>query len=130
MEFDRRYILFFELWNQREYFRCHEAIEDLWIETHGPERRFYQALALSAGVFVHLTRGNLAGARKLVAQALAILEECPPRYMGFALREFVDVLITWQAKVELMSALNEWEFSPEMLPPVEIPTQPSSKPIG
>ena len=125
MLLDPRYVQFFDLWNQGEFYDCHEVMEDLWLEASGPERPFYQGLALAAGAFAHLDRKNLAGCAKLLADAIEVLEDYPPRYAGFEVREFVDTLATWQARVTLMSALGEIEFPPELLPQIETPQSAS-----
>jgi len=102
-------------------------MEDLWLQTSGLERQFYQGLALAAGAFLHLERKSLAGCRKLLPRAIELLEDYPPRYLGFSLREFVETLAIWQARVELMGALEQIEFSPEMLPPLEAPQNTSAR---
>jgi predicted metal-dependent hydrolase len=121
MGFDPRYIQFVRHWNQREFFECHEALEDLWFETHGPERKFYQGLIQGATAFLKLEKKNLRGARRLFAGALNCLEDYPPRYLGFRLREFVELLEIWQAKAVLASDECPVQFNPEELPALPFP---------
>ena len=123
MGFDPRYLLFVRHCNEREFFECHETLEDLWLETHGPERKFYQGLIQAATAFLKLERENLSGAKKLFASALNCLEDYPPRYQGFRLREFMELIETWQARVELASVLQPIEFDPEELPILPYPAR-------
>jgi predicted metal-dependent hydrolase len=65
-------IIFF---NSGRYFEAHEVWEDLWRETFGDLRLFYQGLIQTAVGLHHLSRGNLIGARAQLAKALPKLDE-------------------------------------------------------
>ena len=62
-----------KFFNAGSYFEAHEVWEDLWRETAGPVRRFYQGLIQAAVAMHHLERGNLAGARSQLSKSLANL---------------------------------------------------------
>ena len=70
------------LFNDGEYFLAHEALEDAWRETHGPERQSMQGLVQAAVGMHHFSSGNLVGARGVLARALRNLENCPALYSG------------------------------------------------
>ena len=53
MNFDPRYLKGIELFNQREFFECHDELEEVWTETLGPEREFYQGLIHAAVCLFH-----------------------------------------------------------------------------
>lgn len=122
MNFDSRYLQFFDLWNQRQFFECHEVLEDVWLDTTGPEKEFFQGLIMACAAFFHLERKNTTGCLSLLVNALNHLEQFPPRYQRFPVREFVDLLATWQARVELMRAVDEVEFEPAQLPLIQPPS--------
>jgi hypothetical protein len=63
--YDPRYLAGILYFNERDFFEAHEVWEDLWAETTGPERRFYQALIQAAVGLHHFSNGNLRGAAKL-----------------------------------------------------------------
>ena len=63
--------------NSGRYFEAHEAWEDLWRETRGPLRLFYQGLVKAAVGFHHLSQGNLNGARAQLTKCLQKLEQYP-----------------------------------------------------
>jgi predicted metal-dependent hydrolase len=64
--------------NSGRYFEAHEAWEDLWRETPGPARLFYQGLVQAAVGLHHLRHGNLNGARAQLAKSVAKLAGYPP----------------------------------------------------
>ena len=53
--------------NAREFFEAHEAWEELWLVEAEPEKTFLQGLIQLAAAFHHYGRGNLRGARSLLA---------------------------------------------------------------
>ena len=63
--YDPRYLAGILYFNELDFFEAHEVWEDLWAETSGPERRFYQALIQAAVGLHHFGNGNLRGAAKL-----------------------------------------------------------------
>jgi hypothetical protein len=71
-----------DLFNRREFFACHDALEELWNETLGPEREFYQGLIHAAVALFHFGEGNLGGAKKMYGSALHYLAPYQPRYCG------------------------------------------------
>jgi predicted metal-dependent hydrolase len=75
--------------NRAYFFEAHETLEDLWRETHGPLRTFYQGLIQLAVAFYHLSHDNRRGARNLFEKGLAKLEEFRPRCQD------IDVETLW-----------------------------------
>lgn len=67
--------------NSERYFEAHEAWEDLWRQTSGPRRLFYQGLIQSAAGMHHLIRGNTRGARAQLSKAVAKLEKYPAHFV-------------------------------------------------
>lgn len=60
--------------NSRQYFECHESLEEIWQEEQGDVRDLYKGLIQVAAAFVHITRGNCRGANRLLTTALGYLE--------------------------------------------------------
>ncbi|MBL0226060.1 MAG: DUF309 domain-containing protein [Geobacteraceae bacterium] len=52
--------------NNREWFECHETVEDLWIGSEGEVRDFYQGLIQVAVALHHWRNGNFGGAVSLL----------------------------------------------------------------
>ena len=70
------------LFNEREYFACHDVLEELWGETLGEDRDFYQGLLHAAVSLFHLSEGNPAGARKMHASSLRYLADYGSWFQG------------------------------------------------
>ena len=66
--------------NSGHYFEAHEAWEDLWRETGGPLRLFYQGLVQAAVGMHHLQRANLNGGRSQLTKSIDKLSQYPPRF--------------------------------------------------
>lgn len=52
--------------NGRDWFECHETIEDLWIGESGEVRDFYQGIIQIAIALHHWQNGNFGGALSLL----------------------------------------------------------------
>jgi hypothetical protein len=81
-----------DLFNRREFFECHELLEEIWTPSRGPERLFLQALIHFAVGFYHQQRRNPVGAERQLRKGLRKVQGYLPRYAGvdtFALREEV-----------------------------------------
>lgn len=94
-DMDERYLRFFELFNERDFYECHEVLEELWMETRAEERSYYQGLIQTATAFYHLANGNLQGARKLFTTGIRYLESFPDHYMGFGLEAYRATCRAW-----------------------------------
>ncbi len=64
-----------EEFNRRDYFQCHETLEELWHRQGEPERQFTQGIIQIAVAYHHLLRGNQRGARKLFRRGLERLTQ-------------------------------------------------------
>ena len=73
------------LFNEREYFDCHDVLEELWSEAMSEERNLYQGLLHAAVSLFHLSEGNPAGARKMHASSLKYLADYGSDFQGLNL---------------------------------------------
>lgn len=67
-----------EEFNGAHFFEAHDTLEELWRDTSGPLRLFYQGLIQLAVGFYHLSNGNRRGALNLLEKGLAKLEAYQP----------------------------------------------------
>jgi len=88
-EYPPQYLEGIRLFNEREFFECHDVFEELWTDTHGEERRFLQGLIQSAVGLYHFGNGNLGGARKMYHAAVEKLRPYAPEYWGLNLRKLL-----------------------------------------
>jgi predicted metal-dependent hydrolase len=77
---DERLARGIRLFNEGEFFHCHEVLEDAWRLERGRRRLFLQALIHAAVGFYHDQRGNPVGAagqlRKASEKLAAYLPSC------------------------------------------------------
>ena len=58
------------LFDQGQYFECHELLEEIWMKSKGNYKLLLQGLIQAAAGFHKLGAGELEGAKKLFEQAL------------------------------------------------------------
>jgi predicted metal-dependent hydrolase len=85
------------LFNDGEYFVCHEVWEELWKRSTGDARPALQGLIQATVALLHAERGNRRGAMSVYQKALGNLAKAPGDCMGLkladlalALSEFFD----------------------------------------
>ncbi len=78
--------------NGQFFFEAHDTWEELWMETSGHHRLFYQGLIQTAVGFYHLSNENYKGACSQFSKALTKLEQYLPAYHGVETQLLVDCL--------------------------------------
>lgn len=73
---------FWRLWKEEKFFECHEALEELWRETTGPQRWFLNGLINCAVAIYQHRRGNSEGAARQLRRAQIKLEPSRPSHDG------------------------------------------------
>jgi uncharacterized protein len=82
------------LFNNREFFECHEVWEAEWTPETGPRRWFLQALIHLAVGFYHDTQHNPDGRDRQLDKGLKKLAAYLPRY------EALDTAALYRATIE------------------------------
>jgi CheY-like chemotaxis protein len=83
------------LHNVGKYFEAHELLEEAWLEEEGESGYLYRALLQVAVTHLHLVRGNLRGAKKMMLRIHQWLDPLPPLCRGIdvrRLRSYVEGL--------------------------------------
>jgi len=92
-----------DLFNNREFFACHEVLEIAWTPERGPRRLFLQSLIHMAVGCYHYERGNHVGAgrqlRKGLRKLAAYLPSCEGIDTAHLYREGLAVLEYLEAGV-------------------------------
>ena len=106
------------LFNEGKYFEAHEELEAAWKDERGKIRELYQGI-LEAGVtYLHITRGNYAGAIKVYGRSMRWLR-------GW--RDVCRGVVVGQLRIDLDAAISEVkrlgesriaEFNRNLLKPV------------
>ena len=109
--YDPRYLEGIEHFNKCDFFEAHEVWEELWADTQGEPRRFFQGLIQVAVCLHHFGNGNIRGAKKLYFGCRGYLESYRPKYLGLDL----DTLFS-----QLETCCREILDSKEEFPKIEI----------
>ena len=78
-----------EEFNSRHFFEAHDTWEELWMDTRGRNKLFYQGLIQTAVGFYHFSHGNFKGASSQLDKAIVKLEQYLPAYHGVDTQQFV-----------------------------------------
>jgi uncharacterized protein len=89
---DPRFLKGIDEFNRGLFFECHETLEEIWLEEHGEERRFYQGIIQIAAGYFKLQQGVPAGAIKLWHSGLEKLEAYRPVCLGVDVESFVHAV--------------------------------------
>jgi hypothetical protein len=113
---DPRFLEGIEEFNQQMFFECHETFEELWLEEHGEERRFFQGVIQIAAGFFKLQQGVPVGAIKLWRTGLEKLTPYQPVYLG------MNVEALMQSVQQNLANLERAHQRGELAPVLETPS--------
>lgn len=89
---DPRFAKGIDEFNQQLFFECHETLEEIWLEDHGEDRKFYQGIIqVAAGYFKH-QQGVPAGALKLWRTGIEKLEPYGPVCLGIDVAALISAV--------------------------------------
>lgn len=74
-----------DLFNEQEFFECHEVLEDLWNLQEEPDKQLTQGVLQIAVGYLHIGRSNPVGAIKLFRRGLARIQPFPDGSAGIAI---------------------------------------------
>ncbi len=86
-------------WAQQRYFEAHELLEVVWKAASGPERELWKGVIQIAVACVHVQRGNLVGAQRLVTRGLRRLEAFPDHHRDLDVAEVGEQGRTLAARI-------------------------------
>ena len=98
MEVDPRFLKGLELFNNREFYECHEVIENLWLETSVEKsksneyRDLYKGVIQAAAALYQFQRGILGGAYRLYKSAIGYMEKYELAALGLDVHELIQDL--------------------------------------
>lgn len=71
-----------KLFNARQFFESHEALEEAWRAESGEIRDLYKGILQVAVCYLHIMRNNYVGAVKMYARSQKLLEKWPQSCRG------------------------------------------------
>lgn len=118
------------LFNRRYYWECHEILEDIWMEEHGPARLFYQGIIQASAALYHVLNANPKGVIRLAQEAQKKLSSYLPSYFGIELKPLLESLASFVAESEEILGQTRSSFSYNRLPQLRLgeemnPSKPS-----
>ncbi len=113
------------LFNQRQFFECHEVLEELWRPlAKGPEKWFLQGVLQVAVGFHHLEQENYTGAKNLFTAGVEKLEVTLTNRKGFVPpMDLPPFLLSVHAALETVLVLGPdclGEFPEALIPQIQI----------
>jgi predicted metal-dependent hydrolase len=124
-EYHPLYLKGIEYFNDCEFFESHEVWEELWADTQGPSRKFYQGLIQVAVALHHFGNGNIRGARKLYHSSRAYLEPYGPLFQGLNIAAFLEQFE--RCFVDVLASTEEFpkiEIVPDLIPEIHLDPPP------
>ncbi|MGC4107964.1 MAG: DUF309 domain-containing protein [Thermomicrobiales bacterium] len=107
-----------DLFNARQFYEQHEAIEHEWHAERGPIRRLYQGI-LQIGVgFHHVLNGNHKGAVLLLHAGIEKTRDFEPQALGIDTQALVAGAQACLDRIEMLGPDRLDEFDPEMIPTI------------
>ena len=121
------YLRGIEYFNECDFFEAHEVWEELWADTRGESRRFYQGMIQAAVALHHFGNGNIGGARKVYKSCRTYLDQYAPEYSGLPLETFLAELeACFREVIDSDERFPDIAIDPERIP--EIHLKPADAP--
>jgi predicted metal-dependent hydrolase len=120
MQMDARFLQGIEEFNRQFFFEAHDLWEEIWVDTTGNDRLFYQGLIQTAVGFYHLSNGNLKGANSQFTKALAKLEQYLPDHHGVDVQHLVNAVRTCRHDTEAMREGILARFDETKIPQIQL----------
>ncbi len=90
LEFPPDMAKFWQLWRAEQFWACHEALEEIWIEAPQPRKRFLNGLIHGAAATFQARRSHAVGAARQLVRARVKLEPFCPVYEKLDVARFLD----------------------------------------
>lgn len=97
---DPRFLKGIDEFNQRLFFECHETLEEIWLEEHGEDRKFYQGIIQIAAGYFKWEQSVPVGAIKLWRSGLEKIEAYAPVHLGVNVESFAEAVKENLAELE------------------------------
>ena len=95
------------LFNNHEWYKAHDAFEEIWNTVDGDERQVIQGILQVSVSQFHLSRGNLNGATILLGEGLGRIKTRTEINLGIDLESFCRCLEKLLIKLQYKEILNE-----------------------
>lgn len=104
--------------NRRQFFQCHETLEELWKRAPEADRGFYQGVLQIAVGLLHAQRRNHRGALLSVERGIRRLGPYPHSYRGIDLHRLVTAAKDVAQALVRLGPERIAEFDEELIPTI------------
>lgn len=128
-DYEPRYLAGIVLFNRGDFFEAHEVWESLWMDTAGPDKKYYQALIQAAVGLLHFCNGNLRGAVKLYKSSKDYMSRYDAQHLGLDQTRFWAEMEKCFAEILAAPTLDvKIEPREELIPEIALDPTPESWP--
>ena len=107
-----------ELFNNGRYWKAHEALEAAWRSEPSPLRELYRGILQAGVVYLHISRGNYAGAIKVYQRSQKWLTLWPETCRGVKIGQLRRDLQEAIHEMQKLGPERMLEFDLSLLKPV------------
>jgi hypothetical protein len=108
------------LFDRREFFEAHEALEHAWNEEGGPARELYRGLLQIAVAYLQIERRNYNGALKMFLRVRQWLDPLPEVCRGVNVAQLRADALAARAALEALGPERIAEFDRSLFKPVPV----------
>lgn len=119
-----RFLLAIRQFNNRQWFDCHETIEELWIGEEGEMRDFLQGTLQIAVALHHWRNGNHGGAVSLLASGVRYLERVSPVCFWVDVTALIADANRLRAALELLGKESMADLDQVLIPLIRTVSNP------
>lgn len=120
ISYDPRYLAGLRLYYLGRYWDSHEEWEEIWRESRGAERHFYQGLIQLDAALIHTGRGHWGGVANLLARSLGHLEQCPDRLLGMDVSHLREQLRAYRQEILALKEGRKSAFEESLRPELAV----------
>jgi predicted metal-dependent hydrolase len=118
----------FSLFNDRQFFRCHDAFEEVWRKTTGEERHYYQGLIQIAVAFYKIEEEkNWRGATSLLDTGIGYLKSVAPERVEIDIMAIITECGGVLARLRELGPERIGEIDPSTFPKLKFRVVPDTR---
>ncbi len=106
-----------QLHNAKEFYAAHEELELAWMENPELEGYLYRALLQTTVAYLHLERGNLRGAEKMLLRVRQWLDPLPETCRGVDIQDLRRTVDQLRSVLDQASSMEELPSLEELYRP-------------
>lgn len=102
--------------NSREWFECHETIEDIWIGSEGEVKDLYQGIIQVAVALHHWRNGNFGGAMSLLKGGAGYLRRISGSCLWVDVAALIEDADRMREALDSLGAERMTGLDPDLIP--------------